>query len=860
MAEGDEKRTLIETYLPVEEISEEAKIEKLGNAKPPSSTLHYWWTRKPLIASRAAVLGALLPSDFDIQEFKRLLGLEYVSVSGKRAYHHSLSEERIAQLKQEYRKVWGEESPLILDPFAGGGSIPLEALRVGANVIANDYNPVANLILKATLEYPPKYGESLYKDVKKGLDWIFNETKNELEGYYPKHNGKDVTAYIWAWGVKCPECGFENPLVGQWWLCRKPGKNIFLDYDKPTMTDSRLKYTIREGTDPPSGNCSGGKAVCIRCGASISNELVQKEIKELQKEHLLAVVVQERRGKGYELPNDDDFVAMGKTNDIVQENIEKWIKDGIVPDNDIPQDTRGSLSVRLYLPKWRFLLNSRQLLLFSIIERKIFDYAELLSGKENEERLLAILTYLSFVLGKHIDYNCRSTTWHRANEQIAHVLTFRGVGMTWDHAEVNPFVKGSGTLPGLMGDISNGLNFAEHLLRSKNNITISSKSVTEIETPTKLIISDPPYFDDVRYAEFSEFFYAWERIVLKNLKDPGDIPSKEEMSVGGWGRTQEFFSKLFLISAKKLNNILDDKGLLVLFFAHSSVDAWDFVINALRKSGFRITATWPIHTESTTNPLARGNASIMSSIIIVARKRKQEKSGYIEEIHDELQDHLSHRLDEFWKYGLRGADLTVASMGATLDIITQYSEIKSYTGEMTIKDVLELVQDSVTQYVLQRYMKNAGSLDAPTAFYLYARFSGLEGMPFDTANLIAKSMKIDLKVLEKEHLIESVKSKKTSGVKIQTFKDREDLYRRTIPMSSMINAVHYMMAAFAHGGYDEVQQVLTTIPYGRNEIRDILEAFQSLPPGDPERQVAQQILERMGTHFPKTGQQSLDQY
>lgn len=860
MAESDEKRTLIETYLPVQEISEEAKIEKLGNAKPPSSTLHYWWTRKPLIASRAAVLGALLPSDFDIQEFKRLLGLEYVSVSGKRAYLHSISDERIAQLKQEYQKVWGEESPLILDPFAGGGSIPLEALRVGANVVANDYNPVANLILKATLEYPSKYGESLYKDVKEGLDWIFNETKNELEGYYPKHNEKSVTAYIWAWGVKCPECGFENPLVGQWWLCRKPGKNIFLDYEKPTMTDSRLKYTIREGTNPPSGNCSGGKAVCIRCGASISNELVQEEIKELQKEHLLAVVVNERRGKGYELPNDDDFEAIGKTNDIVQKNIERWIRDGLVPDNDIPQDTRGSLSVRIYLPKWRYLSNSRQLLLFVKLEEKIREYIQANVNKRENEQIFATLIYLSFIFGKHIDRNCRSAGWDRTNQQISSVMGKRGVPMMWDHAEVNPFVKGSGSLSGLIPDISDGLKFTIDLLENKNKINILLKSVTELDTSAKLIISDPPYFDDVRYAEFSEFFYAWERIALKILKDPGNVPAKEEMSVGGWGRTSEFFSKLFLLSAKKLHSLLSNDGLLVIFFAHSSVDAWDFVINALRKADFRITATWPIHTESTENPLARGNASIMSSIIIVARKRKETKSGYIEEIHDELQDHILHRLDEFWKYGLRGADLTVASMGATLDIITQYSEIKSYTGEMTIKDVLELVQDSVTQYVLQRYMKNAGSLDAPTAFYLYARFSGLEGMPFDTANLIAKSMKIDLKVLEKEHLIESVKSTKTSGVKIQTFKDREDLYRRTIPMSSMINAVHYMMAAFAHGGYDEVQQVLSTIPYGRNEIRDILEAFQSLPPGDPERQVAQQILERMGTHFPKTGQQSLDQY
>ena len=315
-----------------------------------------------------------------------------------------------------------------------------------------------------------------------------------------------------------------------------------------------------------------------------------------------------------------------------------------------------------------------------------------------------------------------------------------------------------------------------------------------------------------------------------------------------------------MLACKNMYNNLKEDGLLVLFFAHSSIDAWDFVVSSLQETGFRITATWPVHTESSTNPLAQGHASIMSSIIIVGRKRKEDKSGYIEEIQEELHDHIGKRLEEFWNYGLRGADLTVASMGATLDVITQYSDIKSYTGEMTIKDVLKLVQTNVAHYVLNRYMKNASSLDTPTAFYLYARLSSLDGMPFDTANLIAKSMDIDLKILDKEGLVELKTTGKAKGVKLKSYQDREISANQTFPMTSLINAVHYMMAAYAKGGYAEVESVLSSIPYGRNELKDILEAFQSLSPGDPERQTAQHILERMGAHFPRRGQQALDQF
>ena len=856
VSDMEEKRTLIETFLPVEEISAEAKKEKLGTAKPRTFEMHYWWTRKPLITARAAVLGALLPSDFDIQEFKKLLGLG----CQKRAHNYDIPLERLEQLEGIYKQVWGE-NPVILDPFAGGGSIPFEAMRVGVNAIANDYNPVANLILKATLEYPKMYGKDLLRDVEDGIDWVLNETKNEVAQYYPKHNGKDVVAYMWAWVVECPKCGFQNPLLGQWWLCRKDNKKRYLDYEIPQEEDITLSIMINKGNQAPQPNCTDGKGKCLKCNATISQENVQNYIKEHKEERLLVVVLNGEGGKEYDIASEIDFQAYDKARRTVLDNWNKWIIENNLPTDEIPEDKRGSLSVKIYLKDWHNVLNFRQKLLFVTLVKNIKKYRHILCERYDKHYVDAIITYLSLILGKHIDRNCRSTSLDRTYEVISHALAVRGVAMSWDHAEVNPFIKGSGSLIGVKKSILDALDYSITKLESRGAIEqIFNKSATTLDTKVNIIVSDPPYFDDVRYAEFSEFFFSWEKIALHEVCETDEAPKTEEMSVGGWGRTPEYFSKLFTLASKKMYNNLKEDGLIVLFFAHSSIDAWDFVVNSLQKAGFRITATWPVHTESSTNPLAQGHASIMSSIIIVARKRKEDKSGYIEEIQEELHDHIGKRLDEFWNYGLRGADLTVASMGATLDVITQYSDIKSYTGEMTIKDVLKLVQTNVAHYVLNRYMKNASSLDTPTAFYLYARLSSLDGMPFDTANLIAKSMDIDLKILDKEGLVELKTTGKAKGVKLKSYQDREIATSQTFPMTSLINAVHYMMAAYAKGGYAEVESVLSSIPYGRNELKDILEAFQSLPPGDPERQTAQQILERMGTHFPRRGQQALDQF
>ncbi len=844
----DEKRTLIETFLPVEEISEEAKSEKNGRA--PTFEMHYWWTRKPLVTARAAVLGALLPSDYDISDFKRLLGLGME----KRAHNFDINPAQLEKLRQEYAIFWGTENPVVLDPFGGGGSIPFEAMRVGVDVISNDYNPVAYLIQKATLEYPRKYGEKLYKDVKKGLEWVFEETKKELESYYPMHDGYPAAAYIWAWMVRCPKCGFDNPLVGQWWLVRREKNNVYM---QPSVVDSKIHIEIKRGIDAPEGTCKGGDGKCLSCGSIILNNVVRKDIAEREKEKLLAVVLRKTIGKEYVLPSKEDFEAFESAKIETNHDWDKWLKEDLIPLEEIPEDTRGSLSAKLYLKHWYKLLNPRQQLLFVTVLKNIKEYSKKIAEEYDSKYGAAIISYISFIFGKHIDYNCRSTTWHRTTQQISSTLGRRGVGMMWDHVEVNPFVKGSGSLLSINNAILNSIKYATEKLILCRTIQVTQSSITTLKENVEIIVTDPPYFDDVRYAEFSEFFYVWERKALESILDLGDVPKSEDMSVGGCKRTGEFFEQLFKLSCIRMHDCLKDNGILVMFFAHSSIEAWDFVISSLQKAAFRITATWPVHTESTTNPLARGHASMMSSIIIVARKRKSEKSGYIEEIKDEVEAHLKRRLDEFWKYGLRGADLTVSAMGATLDVITQYSEIKSYTGEMKIKDVLALVQKYVAEYVLSRYIKNTAGLDAQTSFYLYSRLSALEGMPFDTANLIAKSLNVNLKQFESEGLIKSIDKGKAKGIQILRYNERDLI--NTDP-KSLIDAIHLIMAAFGKGGFAEADKQLEKVRYSRNEIKDVLEAFLSLEPEDPERQISMKILERTEQSFPKSGQRGLDEY
>ena len=842
------KKTFIETYLPVEEISEEAKTEKIGAARPPISSMHYWWTRKPLITCRAAVLGSLVPEAYDPVAFKKLLGL-----GGKqRAHLHDLSIENKEKLKEDYFSVWGKRNPVVIDPFSGSGSISFETMRMGIDAISIDYNPVAYLIERATLEYPRKYGKNIFSDVEKGLRWVINKTEEELSEIYPRHNGKTVLAYLWAWVAQCQKCDFSNPLVSQWWLSSK--NKIYLE---PTVVDNELRLAIKKGNKAPSGNCSDGKGKCLSCGSTIPKDVIKREINEKEREMMLAVVTKSTGKKGgyeYYLPNEEDTKIQDRANSIVREMWDQWVREDLIPTEEMPVESRGALWARNYLQYWHRLLNPRQKILFTTLLKNIRDYGEGIYEEHGQDYGGAIATYLSFLLGKHIDYNCRSTTLNRFRI-VAHALTSRGIVISWDHVELNPFVDSAGSLSAMSGNILDGLKYSIQKLRENGTASVFKDSITHLSKKCDIIITDPPYFDDVQYAELSEFFYVWEKRALSKYYSLGNVQKSEDMSVGGNNRDDLFFEKIFKMSCERMHESLSEDGMLVMFFAHSSTKAWDFVIKSLQHTGFRITATWPIHTESTSNPLARGHSSIMSSILIVARKRLSEKDGYIEEIKEELESHVKKRLDTFWKYGLRGADLTISAMGSTLDVLTQYSDIKSYTGDMEVRDVLELVQKYVAEYVLGQYVANSLNIDTQTSFYLYSKLSGLSEMSFDTANLISKGLNVDLKILEDRGLVKYINKDNSKGIRILGYNERN-----YVGKDSLIDVVHIILASFDRGGFSEAEKLMNLVSYGRGEIRDVLVSFLAFAQDDPERKTSQKLLERMGYHPQTDGTKDIDDY
>ncbi|AEC52476.1 DNA methylase containing a Zn-ribbon module [Pyrococcus sp. NA2] len=872
------KKLIIEEFLPIEEINKEAKTEKLGNAKPPISSIHYYWTGKPLITARAVAIGSLIgidempwkidPKAYDDLEKARYANFVELLKLNKEKRAHNYDPDRGLLLKA-IKKTWGEV-PEVLDPFAGAGSIPFEVLRVGTSVVANDYNPVAYLILKATLEYPKKYGWKLYEDVKRYANQILNELKEELGHLYPKHNGKDVAAYIYSWVVKCPYCGFKTPLVGSWQLStekrNKKGEVTreahYIDYK---IQEDKIKFEIKKGKAPQSGNVSDGVFTCLKCGAQISDDYVAEYIRKHEEEVMMAVVLLEKRGKSYDVPSEDDIKAFEEAKRELKRNWLRFYREGLIPDEHIPEDSRTTWAYE-YLPRYYQLFNPRQLLLMLKYAEKAKKIVEEIA-KEDEEYAKAVGVYLSFILAKHIDRNCRATTWDSYNQQVSHMFAQRGIAMMWNHLEVNPFVKSSGALQGMIDNVLNGLKYAiEKLSGTEGNVKIHNESILRFNPGQKfkVIITDPPYYDDVPYGEVSEVFYVWHRRIVgwlfekesrlfKNRK----VETKEEIDVGG-NRDKEHFNRLFTEALKKLHELLYDDGVLVLFFAHKSSEAWHFVLEALRKAGFVITATYPIHTESTESSVARGKRSIYHSLIIVTRKRKEDKTGFIEDLMDEIERKVEEKAKKLEGYGLKGSDLLVASTGAVLEVLTQYSELKSYSGKASTADAVELAMKFLARYVAKR-VTGLDNVDEITTFYLYLRLNGMDEVDYSTANQLMKSLGIDERLLEKKKLIRySSEEKGSKKVILENFyrgdSDLEFKGEDPLEATTLIDYVHKVMRAFVRNGIKGLKDVLKEAPYPEGSIIKVLEALASirLDPkreNDEEAKIAHEIL----THLRNLG-------
>ncbi len=851
----DDKR-FIEVSFPVKEISEISAKEK-NIRHGHISTLHIWWARRPLASSRATNYAALVPTPSTPEEWDRIR--QFIIDLSK--WENSLKHHIIEKARKDILKANGGKPPRVLDPFSGGGSIPLEALRLGCEAHAVEYNPVAVLILKCTLEYPQKYGRPvkrkvkyglgneiekevnpLLEDVKKWGNWILEEAKQEIGKFYPEdEDGSIPVGYIWARTIPCqnPSCGAEIPLMRQFWLAKKNNKKVAL---YPYVEGKEVKFKIvgdgyekmPEGFDPSQGTVSKAIAVCPVCGYTVDANTTRRLFQEGKAgERLVAVVLHKpvEKGKRYRLATEKDIEIFVKAEKYLEEKrkrlTEEWGIDP-VPDEELPpQKTLGFRVQRYGMFKWGDLFNSRQkLALITFTEKVRLVYQKMIEEGYDEEYTKAVVGYLGISINNLAEKNNNVSRWANTKETIAGSFSRQALPMVWDFFESNVF---SGSTGDWLNSIEYNSNVLSHLSQIYSSITpiVKQSSATELPYPDNYfdaVFTDPPYYDNVPYSYLSDFFYVWLKRSVGDLYSelfmtPLTPKTKEIVAYshqeGGFEAGKKYFEEMLKKSFKEIARVLKPDGIATIVYTHKSTSGWETLINSLLESGLVVTASWPIDTEMKARLRAKESAALASSIYFVCRKIERKETGWLNEVKEEIKKHIHKKLKTLWEEGVSGADFFISAIGSAIEVFGKYRKVMDYEGnEITAKELLEYVREIVTDYAVKQILHNeiAEELSPLTRFYLLWRWTyGETKAHFDNARKLAQSAGVDL---GKEWNKGFIKKEKEF---IKVLGPQERTVEEIGNSEEMIDVLHKVLLLWKAGKKEEIKEVLTKTGYGTKE-------------------------------------------
>jgi adenine-specific DNA methylase len=890
------KRTLIETLLPIKDLSEQAQKENQPNFRGASrrllSNLHIWWARRPLVVSRAAVVGALLSADgegdnndADGERMERLEDLLYVL---REVCRTGIPSHALQRARQEIRKSWGDETPAVLDVFAGGGSIPLEALRLGAKAIAVEYNPVAYLILKATIEYPQRYGLKLARDVERWARWVCDRAKESLVSFYPDDpDGKKPVAYIWSRTIRCrrADCQAEIPLFRQFWLARKENRQIALypvvDKDakqvhfavvqragsKWQVTDASQPLTIN--FDPSQGTVRRATARCLVCGSPADDDYVRAEAQAGRMGHRLVAVVQtnanRQQGRTYRAATPDDMAAFEQAKAKLTQLVAAHTDDlSLIPDESAPP--RGTLSCRnaIYgMDTWGKFFNARQLLSLVTFAQAIRDaHAEMLTQGMDDDYAKAVATYLAMALSKVADYSSCLSSWHASMSNSGHTFVGHRIAMAWDYCESNPL---SGDLVSWLPAVRYVRRAIEHVSQTGNQpaeVILDSATLLPFEDGSlPCVVTDPPYYDNVNYAELSDFFYVWLKRSIGHLYPEalsGYLTPKEEEAVFNpfrWGSEEvarQHVGALLMGAFGEIYRVLRDDGIAVIMFTHKTTEAWDSLLSSLLSARLYVTASWSAHTEAETSTHTRDVAAVTSTVLLVCRKRLTEETGWWEEIRPKLRERVAKQLRRFWRAGIRGADFLIAGIGPAVEVFGQFAQVKDYSGkEVRIDQLLDEVHQVVWDYALRQILGEEtaeGAIDNPTRFYVLARsLYNTAPFPYDEANRIAKALGVETDELAQRFKLARLGKGRRNEMNVLTAQERVEgrAIRPDHPeMRCLIDALHLAQAAWEKGGEAALGALMGELGLAMSgEFWGVAQSLASLlPDGDSDRRQLESLL------------------
>ncbi|MEW5705356.1 MAG: DUF1156 domain-containing protein [Actinomycetota bacterium] len=855
-------KRFIEESFPVKEVSVESAKEK-NIRHGHISTLHIWWARRPLASSRATNYAALIPA-IDPEKEPDKWQTTRNSIINFSKWENSQNPTMIETARKDISLANNGNAPKVLDPFGGGGSIPLEALRLGCEVYSNDLNPVAVLIQKCTLEYPQKYGRPkeveewgtlegktlknpLLEDVKKWGNWVLEEAREEIGKFYPKESdGSIPVGYIWARTIPCqnPSCGAEIPLMRQFWLAKKANKKVAL---YPYIEGKEVKFKIvgqayekmPAGFEPEKGTVARAVASCLVCGSVVDDKTTRKLFQDGKSSAAMIAVVlhhPNRQGKTYRLATDDDnqiFEEASQYLEIIRgELFEKW---GMEPVPDEPLKrvpvTFGVINVWVYgMNIWGDLFNSRQKLALITFADKVREaHKKMLAEGYDEEYAKAVVSYLAISIDNIAEKNNSLSRWANTKETIAGSFSRQALPMIWDYFESNPF---SGSTGDWINSVGYNLNVVEHQLKSTSTIlpcVVTQSSATSLPYPDNYfdaVLTDPPYYDNVPYSYLSDFFYVWLKRTVGDLYPElfatPLTPKTDEIVAyshrgGGLDEAKKFFEGMLSKAFVEMHRVLKENGIAVIVYAHKSTAGWETLINSLLDSGLVITGAWPLNTEMQTRLRANESAALASSIYIIARKIKRDKTGFYNEVKEELKQYLNKKLHRLWEEGISGADFFIAGIGAAIEVFGKYEKVIDFEGNVVRAGrLLDDVREIATNYAVKQILHNGftGEISDLTRQYVLWRWEfGEAKVPFDMAHKLAQSCGVELS--REWNKPGGFIRKEKEFIRFLGPQDRniEDLKNS----SELIDVLHLALLYWERSRRDEMLKLLNSTGYGKSE-------------------------------------------
>ena len=819
---------LIEDYIPIEAISAEARREK-SVRKGHICTLHLWWARRPLVAARAAVYGALVPAPTDKQgrdeaatfvtDLCKYPGSRDTIAQAQRhilqAHAARLSAQRGHPVTVEDIEAGRAPRPRVLDMFAGGGAIPLEALRLGCEAYALDLNPVAHLIELCTLVYPQQFGAidpaakgcaddgtwaGLAAEVEHWGKWVLDRVRTDIGDLYPPipdpraqaseptaaqlamnlpvresragyRDGKGFltpVAYLWTRTVRCknPACGGTVPLARQTWLAKKPGRYIALRPDAETYRnkppgEKRVRYEVVQaatpeglGFDPATGS-QGGSVACPFCGTVVDGAYVMTEghARRIGAQPLAVACTQPHaQGKVYFSTNDVPAEIWREGDSAPDRTLDGGVSgpqsahganvlDEPVRSARPSANARGLSAVTRYgFLRFADLFTQRQataLFAFANVVRQVHETMSGMGYKPVQAE--AVSAYLGLWVDRLADYNSSFCTWHNSGEKIGHTFARQALPMVWDFVELNPLGNASGNARSALQWILDVIESSNCLGLASSVIRGSASQMPFDDTWFDAIVTDPPYYDNVPYADLSDFFYVWLKRSVGFLF-PQDFsslltPKKNEaiMDASRHGHDEDaarmFYEHMMADAFQEAGRCLRPGAPLVIVYAHKTTVGWATLVDALRRASFTVTEAWPLDTEMEARVRAVDTASLASSIFLVARRREGDASGsYEHDVQPELQRVVRERVERLWQQGVTGADLVIACVGAGLRAFTRFARVEYANGqEVPAESFLAEVEGAVLEALLERLFgvsrAGFGGVDAATRFYVLWRYA-----------------------------------------------------------------------------------------------------------------------------------------